>query len=80
MFGTVTDSRNETWGCVETVRAIYETGGEIEYNFAAPAWAALPVDQGTKRVVTSGMKILFDPKRKLHALQRVVFAERAATH
>ena len=39
VFGEIARSQNETWGVVETVRAFYRTGLEIEYNFAAPSWA-----------------------------------------
>ena len=71
-FGEIVRSQKETWGAVETVRAFYRTGLEIEYNFAAPSWAAIPVDAGTGRVVNEGMKIVFDPTRKFDALKRAV--------
>src|SRR5215472_9890669 len=70
LFGEIERSQNETWGSVETVRAFYRTGLEIEYNFSAPSWADVPVDAGTSRVVTGGMKILFDPKHKFATLRR----------
>jgi hypothetical protein len=79
-FGAVRHSETETWGKVETLRVFYETGCEIEYNFAAPSWADIPVDPGTKPVVDGGMKILFDRNQRLHALQQAVVAERASTN
>ena len=78
LFGEIERSRNETWGAVKTIRATYKTGPEIKYNFAAPSWAAIPVDAGTWRVVNDGMKILFDPKGMLGALRNAVFAEASA--
>ena len=80
VFGEVARSQNEIWGVVETVRAFYRTGLEIEYGFAAPSWAAIPVDAGTKRVVNGGIKVLFDPKGKLDALKKVLLTGHGAIH
>src|ERR1043165_3016811 len=77
IFGEIERSQNETWGPVETVRAFYRTGLEIEYGFASPSWADVPIDAGTRRVVTEGMKILFDPRQKFHTLLKTLGAERA---
>ena len=74
LFGEIERLRNETWGAVKTIRATYKTGPEIEYNFAAPSWAGIPVESGTRQVVNDGMKILFDPKGKFDALQKALFA------
>ena len=65
-FGEVERFQKETWGTVETIRAIYKNGLEVEYNFAAPSWANIPVDPGTRRVVKDGFKILFDPEGTLY--------------
>ena len=70
LFGEVERSTNEQWGRVDTVRAIYKTGGEIEYNFACPSWSAVPLDPGTRRVVEHGFKALYDPQHKFAALQK----------
>lgn len=72
LFGEVDHSTNEHWGLVETVRAIYKTGIEIEYNFAQPSWADVPLDAGTRRVVGSGFKILFDPQHRFDGLQKTL--------
>ena len=68
-FGEVSDSRFEQWGRVQTLRAFYKHGLEIEYNFTNPDWASLPMDSGTQRVVKDGLKILCDPQGVLGALQ-----------
>ena len=75
LFGEVEESRVENWGRVETIRAFYEDAFEIEYNFSAPNWADVPVDSGTRRVVSNGMKILYDPKGIFEALQKAVLFE-----
>src|SRR5438045_6092005 len=80
MFGEIARSQNETWGVVETVRAFYRTGLEIEYNFAAPSWAAIPINAGTRRVVNDGLQVLFDPKRKFDALKKALLPRPGATH
>ena len=71
-FGEVEWFQKETWGTVETIRATYSNGLEVEYNFAVPSWAEVPVDPGTRRVVREGFKILFDPQRKLDELIKQV--------
>src|SRR5262245_49536081 len=58
-FGEVKQTTNETWGRVETLRATYRTGLEIEYNFATPSWAEVPANAGTRHVISDGIKVLF---------------------
>ena len=72
LFGDVDHSTIERWGVVETVRATYKTGFEIEYNFAQPSWADAPFDSGTRRVVDDGFKVLFDPQHRFDALQKTL--------
>ena len=69
-FGEVRKSSVESWGRVQSLRTFYERGLEVEYSFALPEWADVPVDPGTNRVVSDGMKILFDPSGKLRTLER----------
>jgi hypothetical protein len=51
---------------------VYENGLEVEYNFCERSWAAIPVDEGTRRVANDGLKILFDRKGKFAALQNAI--------
>lgn len=44
------------------MRAFYDSGLEVEYGFATPDWAALPLDAGTRRAVADGVKVLYDPE------------------
>jgi uncharacterized protein len=72
-FGSLREQKIENWGAVKTIRAFYKSGLEIEFNFASPAWAKTdPVDEGTRRVVAGGMKILDDPNGILEKLQTAV--------
>jgi hypothetical protein len=74
MFGAVDKYDVENWGEVETIRVFYKGAVEVEYNFSTPDWSDLPVDEGTRRVVNDGMKILFDPQGILTRLQEAIAA------
>ena len=50
-------------------RLLLKGGLEVEVGIAEPSWAATdPVDPGTRRVVTDGLRILHDPDRRLAPL------------
>jgi uncharacterized protein len=55
-FGSPTDTRQEDYGGVISVRVFYEDGLEIEFGFATPEWAEVPIDEGTLAVVRNGMR------------------------
>jgi uncharacterized protein len=74
IFGAVDKYDVENWGRVKSLRIFYKGAAEVEYGFSTPDWADLPVDEGTRRVVTDGMKILFDPQGILKRLQEMVAA------
>ena len=69
-FGEVGERKVEDWGRVKSLRVFYNDSLEVEYSFALPDWADIPVDPGTHRVVSDGMKILFDPRGLLIRLQQ----------
>ncbi len=73
-FGSVTECKVEDWGRAKSLRVFYRDNLEVEYSFALPDWADIPVDSGTHGVVGNGMKILFDPHGILLTLQQQVFA------
>ena len=64
LFGVATDITHERWGVVQTVRAFFSNALEIEFNFTTLAWARIPVDPGTYRVVSEGFEILYDPTQE----------------
>jgi uncharacterized protein len=52
----------QAWGPLTERRLPLEGGLEVEVGLAEPAWAATdPVNLGTRRVVTDGLRILHDP-------------------
>ena len=68
LFGEAGECREEDYGRVTSVRVIYRGGLEVEYGFTTPDWAEVPIDEGTLRVITDGMKVLHDPRGLLAAL------------
>ena len=69
LFGEVVDAQEESWGRVTSLRVFYKGGREVEYGFTTPAWAGLPMDQGTLRVVRDGIKALYDPQHIILKMQ-----------
>jgi uncharacterized protein len=60
---------DEDYGPLWSRRMILSDGLEIEWGFTAPAWAATdPIDPGTQRVASDGLRILLDPDSILHDL------------
>jgi predicted nucleotidyltransferase len=72
VFGEPVECREENYGRVTSVRAFYASGLEVEYGFTTPDWAGAPIDAGTLRVVTGGMKVLHDPQRIIARMQREI--------
>ncbi len=73
-FGEATACRVEDWGKVTSVRTFYKDGLEVEYGFSTPDWAQMPMDAGSSRVVSAGMKILFDAQNILGRVQREILS------
>ena len=73
-FGPVTAVETEDWGPVTSLRTFYEGGLEVEFGLSTPAWASIPVDAGTRRVVSDGLRVLYDPEGIFQRLQREVTA------
>lgn len=59
-FGNVEKYQIEDYGPLTSVRVWYEDGREIEYGLTGENWAAVPLDDGTRRVIEDGMQILFE--------------------
>lgn len=59
----------EVWGAVTSRRLRLRSGLEVEVAVAHASWAATaPVDRGTRRVVTDGLRVIHDPAGLLAAL------------
>lgn len=59
-FGAIERTVKEDWGRVAAVRVWYGDGVEVEFGITMPEWAALPLDPGTQRVISDGVRIIFD--------------------
>ncbi|HBY94879.1 MAG TPA: hypothetical protein DEP84_13130 [Chloroflexi bacterium] len=73
-FGDVQSSSIEDYGASKSRRIFYCNGLEVEFGIAAPNWASIPLDAGTKRVLTDGVKVLYDPKQLLRAANQAARA------
>lgn len=61
--------RTQAWGPLTERRLLLDDGLELEVGVVLPSWAATdPVDPGTRRVVTDGMRILHDPEGRFAGL------------
>lgn len=53
--------RVSTWGPLLERRFRLRSGLLVELGLASPAWAHLPLDPGTRRVLHDGHRVLHDP-------------------
>src|SRR5262249_22219421 len=66
---------DEDYGPLWSRRMALSDGREIEWGFTTPAWAAIdPIDPGTQRVASDGLRILLDPDGILHDLVQALEA------
>ena len=59
-FGKVERQQTEDYGLLTSIRACYVGGPEVEYGITDESWSALPLDDGTRAVISDGMKIMFE--------------------
>lgn len=64
-FGAVEKHQTEDYGKLTSLRVWYQDGPEVEYGITPPAWAAAPLDKGTRRVISDGMSVLFERENLL---------------
>ncbi len=64
-FGALEKHQVEDYGKLTSVRVWYQNGPEVEYGITTPDWAAVPLDAGTRRVITDGMRVLFEQETLL---------------
>jgi hypothetical protein len=68
-FGGARLVRTRRWGAVTERRLRLRSGLHVEVGVTGPGWASVaPVEPGTRRVVTDGLRILHDPGGLLGAL------------
>lgn len=68
-FGKVKSCEIEYYGLCTSLRTIFSDGKEVEFGIVPPEWLKIPVDSGTRKVVSDGINILVD---KSGALTKVV--------
>lgn len=59
-FGQVQRYQTEDYGRVISLRVWYADGLEVEYGLTDESWAAVPLDEGSRRVLSDGMRVLFE--------------------
>lgn len=52
--------RTKTWGPLTELRLRLKSGLQVEVGITRPAWADVPLDPGTARVLSDGCRILYD--------------------
>ncbi len=61
LFGRVKEIRYEDYGLAQSKRVFYSGGPEVEFGITTPQWTATnPMDEGTRKVITNGFRILYD--------------------
>jgi predicted nucleotidyltransferase len=62
--------RDEIYGVTWSRHVILESEVEIEFGFADKSWANINnLDEGTRKVVSDGYRILYDPSKLLEKLE-----------
>jgi len=64
LFGEVRDICTEKYGLVSSLR-VYYNDLEVEFGVTSRAWTRVPLDDGTRQVISDGTRILYDPKSLL---------------
>ena len=68
-LGGVQLIKTQRWGPMMERRFTLPSGLEVEVGIALPSWATTePGDAGTRRVVTDGMSVVYDPQGLLTRL------------
>ena len=62
IFGAVEKQQTEDYGKLSSLRVWYQNGQEVEYGITTPDWSAVPLDAGTRRVISDGMIVVFERK------------------
>lgn len=67
-FAPVCRENVEFYGRCTSLRVFYENGPEVEFGFVDSGWADLPLDAGTRQVLSDGYRVLVD---KVKAFDKV---------
>src|SRR5579862_9932953 len=69
-FGAIARKRLEVHGKVISLRVWYSEGPEVEYGFTDETWPAVPLDEGTNKIISGGMRILTERRAILSRATR----------
>lgn len=61
-FEIVINSKIKYYRACTSIRVWYQDENEIEFEIVDPSWISLPLDSGTRKVLTEGYKIIIDKK------------------
>lgn len=59
-FGSPRSLQVEDWGRLTSLRVWYREDLEVEFGITSLEWARVPLDEGSRRVIQDGMRILLD--------------------
>lgn len=59
-FGLVINRQTEVYGKVTSLRVEYVNLPEVEFGLTTPDWDKPPLDAGTQKVISAGMRVLFE--------------------
>ncbi len=59
-FGQPYRQQMEDYGKLISLRVWYRDGPEVEFGLTTPDWAAMPIDEGTDRVIMDGIKVIYE--------------------
>jgi len=66
-FGCPNKSNFEDWGKVQSIRAFYPDGLEVEFGITDINWLARPMDEGTVSVIKNGIQVVYEREGYLSA-------------
>jgi predicted nucleotidyltransferase len=64
-FGPIEKQQIEHYGKVTSLRVWYSAGPEVEFGLTNREWLSLPLDAGTKRIISDGIKVLFERETEI---------------
>ena len=62
IFGEFEKKQTEYYGACTSIRVWYKDGLEVEFGIVEPSWIAMPLDDGTHKVLSDGYKVIIDKK------------------
>lgn len=68
-FGAFSKMQTEYYGACTSIRVWYENGLEAEFGIVEPSWIRLPLDNGTRKVLNDGYKVIVDKKNYFQNLE-----------